>query len=191
MGITLNSVGQGYITDQVADRSRQGGMSHVLVDMGEIRAIGSPPDGRPWRVGPEDGGEVALMDGAIATSSPDVTRFSPFCHHLFDPATGRSSAGNDTISVVARTAMVRRPGFLVLDEATSALDVESERRIQTALEGLRGRLTMLVIAHRLSTVRHADHILVLEEGRLRESGQWEDLARRPDGWLARAGAGLP
>jgi ABC-type multidrug transport system fused ATPase/permease subunit len=66
----------------------------------------------------------------------------------------------------------------VLDEATSALDSENEARIQQAIEDLRGRVTILVITHRLSTVRNADVIHVLESGRLVESGGWDDLLLR-------------
>ena len=104
MAVTLNSVGQGYVTDKVAELLRRRGMAHVLVDMGEISCIGSRPDGAPWRVGLEKGGELPVIDRAVATSSPDGTRFSPFCHHIFDPGTGHSSRFSQTVTVVARTA---------------------------------------------------------------------------------------
>ncbi len=71
--------------------------------------------------------------------------------------------------------MLRRPSLLILDEATSALDSENERRIQGAIEGLHGRTTILMITHRLSTIRDADVIHVLEGGRIVESGGWEEL----------------
>jgi ATP-binding cassette subfamily C protein len=67
---------------------------------------------------------------------------------------------------------------LVLDEATSALDSENELRIQQAIENLHGRMTILVITHRLSTIRRADVIHVLEAGRLVESGGWDELLLR-------------
>lgn len=75
-------------------------------------------------------------------------------------------------------ALLRNPSLLILDEATSALDSENERRIQQAIEGLHGRLTILVITHRLSTVSHADLIHVIESGRLVESGTWPMLLTR-------------
>jgi ABC-type multidrug transport system fused ATPase/permease subunit len=68
--------------------------------------------------------------------------------------------------------------LLILDEATSALDSENERRIQGAIEGLHGNTTILLITHRLSTIRGADVIYVLERGRLVESGRWEALLTR-------------
>lgn len=104
MAITLNSIGQGYITDKVAQLLRQRGATHVLVDMGEINAIGPKPDGTPWQVGLERGGSVQIINRAVATSSPDGARFSPFCHHIFDPATGRSSSFSGSVTVVAANA---------------------------------------------------------------------------------------
>jgi len=72
-------------------------------------------------------------------------------------------------------AFLRKAPILLLDEATSALDSESEEQIQIALERVKKDRTTLVIAHRLSTVQNADKILVLEEGRLVESGKHNAL----------------
>ena len=66
---------------------------------------------------------------------------------------------------------------MILDEATSALDSESERLVQEALETLMADRTVLVIAHRLSTVRKADNIIVLENGNIIEQGTHKDLIR--------------
>ncbi len=106
MQVTLNSVGQGYITDKVAELLRRQGMAHVLVDMGEIQAIGRRPDGTPWKVGLEDGGAIPLVDRGVATSSPDGTKFSPYCNHIFDPATGLCSQINRSVTVVAPSATI-------------------------------------------------------------------------------------
>lgn len=89
----------------------------------------------------------------------------------------RFSSGQRQRIALAR-AMVRNPAVLVLDEATSALDSVSERQVQAAINDLIQRRTTLVIAHRLSTVRRADQILVLSEGHIVESGRHEELARR-------------
>lgn len=86
----------------------------------------------------------------------------------------RLSGGERQRLALAR-ALLRKPSLLILDEATSALDSENERRIQSAIEGLHGRMTILIITHRLSTIRRADVIHVLERGRLVESGSWETL----------------
>lgn len=92
----------------------------------------------------------------------------------------RLSGGERQRLALAR-ALLRKPELLILDEATSALDSENERRIQSAIEGLHGRTTILIITHRLSTIRRADVIHVLEQGRLVESGGWEELSARGNG----------
>jgi ATP-binding cassette, subfamily C, bacterial len=86
----------------------------------------------------------------------------------------RLSGGERQRLALAR-ALLRKPSLLVLDEATSALDSENEQRIQDAVEKLHGHMTILVITHRLSTIRGADVIHVLERGRLVETGDWDTL----------------
>jgi ATP-binding cassette subfamily C protein len=72
-------------------------------------------------------------------------------------------------------ALLRRPRLLLLDEATSSLDVENEQRIQHAIERLQHRLTIVVITHRLPTIRRADVIHVMDHGRVVQSGRWDAL----------------
>ena len=89
----------------------------------------------------------------------------------------RLSGGQRQRVAVAR-ALYKDPPILVLDEATSALDAEAEAVVQKALENLMHGRTTLVIAHRLATVRNADHIAVMEEGRIVEEGRHADLLTR-------------
>lgn len=130
--ITLNGIAQGYATDRVVERLRKAGLSTTLVNMGEIRAIGARPEGRPWRVGladPERPGVVTetidLIDRAVATSAGAGFRFdaSGRFTHLFDPATGRSPSRYSTVSVIAPTATEA-------DALSTAFSLMSLSRIQ-------------------------------------------------------------
>jgi ATP-binding cassette, subfamily C, bacterial len=78
-------------------------------------------------------------------------------------------------------AFLRHPALLVLDEATNSLDSDNEARILAAIADLGAEVTVIMIAHRLSTIRSADTIYVLENGRVVESGRWEELSVRRDG----------
>jgi len=91
---------------------------------------------------------------------------------------GVSLSGGQRQRIALARVLVREPRVLIMDEATSALDVESEKVLLEGLERLRGRLTMLVIAHRLSTVRHADRIYVVNGGKVAESGRHGSLVEQ-------------
>jgi thiamine biosynthesis lipoprotein len=105
MAVTLNGIAQGYVTDRVAGLLRARGIDHVLLDLGEFRALGSKPDGRPWRIGVRDPGradnllrEFDVIDRAVATSAGTA---GP---NILDPRTGEGSALHSSVTVVTPKA---------------------------------------------------------------------------------------
>ncbi|MFW6094111.1 MAG: ABC transporter transmembrane domain-containing protein, partial [Pseudomonadota bacterium] len=90
---------------------------------------------------------------------------------------GSGLSGGQRQRLAIARALLTRPRLLLLDEVTSALDAESEQKVRDSIEALKGRCSILAIAHRLSTVRQASRILVLEDGRLVTSGDHESLLR--------------
>lgn len=89
----------------------------------------------------------------------------------------RLSGGQRQRIGIAR-ALYHNPSLLILDEATSALDPITEREVSAAVASLHGRMTLIIIAHRLSTVRHCDRVVLLEGGTIIDQGDYDDLYRR-------------
>lgn len=95
----------------------------------------------------------------------------------------RLSGGERQRLVLAR-AMLRKPSIIILDEATSALDSENERKVQEVLDNLKGSVTIIVVAHRLSTIRNADQVIVLDQGEVIQRGRFTQLAQDKRGMFS-------
>jgi ATP-binding cassette subfamily B protein len=124
----------------------------------------------------EPGADVErVVTAARLAFADDFIRALPDGYDTFLGERGvRLSGGQRQRLAIARAILADRP-ILLLDEATSALDAQSERMVQQALDAARSNRTTLVVAHRLATVRSADRIVVMEAGRLVESGTHPEL----------------
>jgi thiamine biosynthesis lipoprotein len=151
--VTLNGIGQGYITDRVVALLRARGIAHALVDMGETRAIGGHPDGGPWRVGLDDpyapgrvAEQISLADCAVATSGGYGTLFDAAgrFNHIFDPSDGSTSHFFAAVSVIA-------PEATMADALSTAFSVMTLPRIRDIVRSL-GIVAHLVLPDGSRTV---------------------------------------
>jgi ATP-binding cassette subfamily B protein len=101
---------------------------------------------------------------------------------------GRSLSGGERQRLSIARALLKDPPILILDEATSALDASTEQKLQLALEEVMKGRTTFVIAHRLATIRNADHIVVLDSGRIIEQGNFDELVAQNGRFAALAKA---
>ncbi|MEZ5776953.1 MAG: FAD:protein FMN transferase [Paracoccaceae bacterium] len=133
MALTLNGVAQGFIADRVADLLRGQGVDDVLIDTGEIVAIGHQPDGAVWPVSIRDGADIALTDRALATSAPlgTVLDQAGRVGHIIDARSGKAgvsvwrqvtvSAGSAAIADALSTAACLMPDLATIERACSAM----------------------------------------------------------------------
>lgn len=135
MTVTLNGIAQGYLTDKVVDLLRANGVSHSLVDMGEARAIGARPDGKPWDVGIADPDIIGrtrtvlpIVDRAVSTSGGYGYQFDPKArfNHLFDPRSGGCAHRYRSVTTVSRSATAA-------DAMSTAFSVMSAGEIRSLL----------------------------------------------------------
>lgn len=124
-----------------------------------------------------DAAEHELVEAAQAAYAHDFIQRLPDGYDTVIGENGVKLSGGERQRLAIARAILRDPPILILDEATSSLDSESERIVQLALSNLMRNRTTLVIAHRLSTVQNADRIIVLDRGRIVETGSHEELLR--------------
>ena len=129
------------------------------------------------RYGNWEATDEAIWQAARDANAEDFLRELPQGLDTFLGESGARLSGGQRQRIAIARALLRDAPILLLDEATSALDAESERLVQDALDRLMASKTTLVIAHRLATVRQADRIVVLDKGRIVETGTHDKLSR--------------
>ena len=139
------------------------------------------------RYGRPEAGEEAVRAAARAANAEGFIERLPQGYATYLGERGVRLSGGERQRLAIARAILRDPAVLLLDEATSSLDAESERLVQQALEGLMRGRTTLVIAHRLATVLRCDRIVVMDQGRIVESGSHAELIAR-DGLYAHLAA---
>lgn len=147
MQATLNGIAQGYITDRIVELLRNEGLDHVLVDLGEIRAIGDRDNQQPWQAGIENPldrtallAEVSLLDNALATSGGYGFQFDGAgrFHHIFDPGTGSCPHRYASVSVLA-------PDATTSDALATACNLMPLHAIQELLRAAGATLALVVM----------------------------------------------
>ncbi len=128
--------------------------------------------------GKPDASDEEIIEAARAAYADEFIRELPNGYDTMIGEKGARLSGGQRQRLAIARAILRDPPILILDEATSALDSESERKVQLALANLMKNRTTFVIAHRLSTVQHADRIAVLDRGRVVECGSHDQLMQQ-------------
>src|SRR5260370_8448363 len=128
--------------------------------------------------------EASLSQVVAAAQAANAHDFVTKLQHGYDTVVGERGhtlSGGERQRLSIARAILHDPRILILDEATSSVDTETEREIQQALERLVSGRTVFAIAHRLSTLRKASRLFVIEDGRLVEHGTHAELLAQPDG----------
>uniref|UniRef100_A0A453FAL2 ABC transporter B family member 11 n=1 Tax=Aegilops tauschii subsp. strangulata TaxID=200361 RepID=A0A453FAL2_AEGTS len=131
--------------------------------------------------GKEDATLEEIKRAAELANAANFIEKLPNAYETMVGQNGAQLSGGQKQRIAIARAILKNPRVLLLDEATSALDVESERVVQEALNRIMVGITTLIVAHRLSTVRNADCIAVVHQGKVAERGVHDDLIKDPDG----------
>lgn len=129
---------------------------------------------------------ISQDDIVAASKMANIYDFIQELPDKFSTQTGERGvklSGGQKQRIALARALARKPQILILDEATSALDNESEALIQRSISDLKGKVTVLVVAHRLSTVMNSDKIIVLDSGKIVETGTPQELIKNQDSYL--------
>jgi ATP-binding cassette subfamily B protein len=159
---------------EVTLASLRGAISVVFQDAG----LFSRSIAENIRMGRPDATQTEIEYAARLAEAHEFIAAKPDGYATLIGERGQGLSGGERQRIAIARALLKNAPILILDEATSALDVATEARVQAALENLRAGRTTFVIAHRLSTVRVADRILVLQNGRVAEHGGFDELVKK-------------
>jgi ABC-type multidrug transport system fused ATPase/permease subunit len=126
---------------------------------------------------PDASREEVIAAARLAHAHEFIERFEKGYDTMVGERGVKLSGGQKQRVAIAR-ALLRKPKILIFDEATSSLDAESEQMIHKAIFGMSGKLTLIIIAHRFATIEHADKVILLEQGEVRETGTHRELMRK-------------
>ena len=129
-------------------------------------------------MGKPEATDAEVIAAAIAANAHDFIKELPEGYDTTVGERGVKLSGGQKQRVAIARVFLKNPAVLILDEATSALDLESEALIQDSLEQLTNERTTLIVAHRLSTITHADRIFVIDAGEVKEMGTHDELMKR-------------
>jgi subfamily B ATP-binding cassette protein MsbA len=119
--------------------------------------------------------DQAVKDAACQSFAHDFIQALPQGYDTLVGDRGLNLSGGQRQRIALARAILKKPTILILDEATSSLDSESEQLVRQYIHGIRGEVTVLVVAHRMATIQDADKIIVLEDGKVMQDGDWEGL----------------
>jgi ATP-binding cassette subfamily C protein len=125
--------------------------------------------------------EEQIWEALTSSSAAEFVRKLPQGLDTLIGDRGVRLSGGERQRIVLARALLRQPSVLILDEATSALDTENEDKIQEAIQRMEGKMTIIVVAHRLSTIRYADQIIVLNQGSIVQVGKYNQLSTEKRG----------
>ena len=118
-----------------------------------------------------------VIQAAKSANAHDFIMKLPEGYDTVTGSGGVSLSGGEKQRISIARALIQKPNILILDEATAAMDTATERKIQSAIDNLKSGRTIIAIAHRLSTLRDADKLYVIEHGEVKESGTHDELIR--------------